>query len=374
MQHYGLPTNVAALFRSKTESDARVICDTICEAIRDAKNPIQPSLKQLYDGLEMALQDPETKFSEAVASGIFTTVTGTAIISAVMAAYASIPRVGRGLINEMPVNNESGKIAGFTDGGGLIEIGEAEEYKESEIGDKYVTFKARKYGRKLSITREAVAFDQTGQLLNRASRLGERMADFEEKLILYKIADATGYESYYPAGTQTALFSTNATETLTQTPANNSQTNALADWTDLNNVYKLLATKKNEAGDPIGISSNIALLAPYALKGTARYIISNTKDTQSSKSSAIAIPAETTATPGGDFYSPFLDALAVGTWYMGDFRRQYTLCRVWGPETQWVRGNDAPSMTMRDIIGAYKVSTFLDVVATDFRFVIRNTA
>lgn len=373
MLTFGIPQSVADLFESCTGPEIRALTEKIVGAIRDEKVKLRPSLKQMHEGL-MEAKRRNQNMTEAIASGVFNVVTQNLVISGVMDGYGTIQRVGRSLVTEIATpNEESGKIVGFTEEATIEQVREGEEYKAAGFTDKYVTFENKKFGRHIPLTKEAIQFDKTGQVLDRARTLGVTLAEHEEETILKTIMDLTDYRAYYPAGTQTALYSTTAGESVNQTPKNNQQINALADWTDIDNSNKLLASKKKENGKPIPLASDNAILVPYALAATAEYVTKNTADTRSNIPAGSMVP-QRIVVPGGTWASPFLDANSATEWYYGSFKRQFVLTRVWGPLTEWIAGQGQVSMMLRDIFGTYLVSTFFGVRARDFRFVVKNTA
>jgi hypothetical protein len=132
---------------------------------------------------------------------LFQTVTGAVIARRVMDAYDQTAGIGDQLvtIERSSVRNE--RIPGFTALQGPKEVKEGSPYEESSFGDKYVSTVESKKGRLLSITEEAVHFDQTNELLRRAARLGEATRMEREKTIVRGVADAD-----YNATTGTGVY------------------------------------------------------------------------------------------------------------------------------------------------------------------------
>jgi hypothetical protein len=375
MLHTGI--DLQGLFRGRSESERAGTVANICEAMSDPKVPHRDrtriSIKAIYDGLVNAMHQDEN-LTEAITSGVFLKLNRTQVVDEVMEGYGSVALVGRNLVtpSQQP-GKRTGTIARATTTATMEEVLESEEYKAATMSDKSVTFRQRKYGRRIDLTKETIMEDQTGTVLDTARNLGQVGAEWEEEKILSTIQDLTGFKGYNPGGTQTDLFSSTATESTDQTPANNIKaSNALADWTDIDNAKQLLASKLKENGKPIATSPNIALLAPVALSGTGGYILKNTADTRANRNANS--PREVLALPGGNHYSPFLDVQSVSTWYLGDFKRQFKQTIYWPLQTFFVDGKTDSSMALRDIFGTWVVSIFFDVIATDFRFVVKSTA
>ncbi|GAF75429.1 unnamed protein product [marine sediment metagenome] len=365
------------LFANRTESELRETTDNLVEAMHGGPKgdgeEILFSLRGVYESLVHAKR-MDANLTEANTSSVFNTVSRTIVVDGVIEGYASVPRIGRDLVNVIPTpGKKTGRLAGVTTDAEIEEVLESEEYKAAGMSDKYVTYANKKYGRHIPITVEAVMEDQTGEVLDKARSIGEILANFEEKKILNAIMDIAGYKGYNPAGVSTTLYSATATESKTQAPAANLKaTNALADWTDIDNAWQLLGTKIGENGDPIAQGSNISLLAPWALRGTGQYIVNNQKDTRATVNADA--PATTLAFPDGSRYSPWLDLQSASTWFFGDFKQQFTKTSYWDLKTKFIDGANDASMQLRDIFGTYLASIYFDVIARDFRFVIKNTA
>ncbi len=369
---YRMPHDVAALFAKQDANGILVTRDRIIESIK-GDEALRPSFKQLYDGLVMAMAQNE-HMTESNTSDLFANISRSVVLTEVMQGYSSVDKVGPNLVRTVPTpGRRTGQIGRSTFGEQPKEVGENEDYPKVGLLEKYVTFENKKYGLALELSKEAVMEDQTGTVLDNAQSVGRRLAEMEEDITLQAITDQTGYESYYPAGTQTALFSTTASpQSKTQTPANNQIVNALTDWTDFDLAHQTLGSKIGEDGRPIAAGSSIGYLGPWALRGTAQYIQEQTKDTRANRSANK--PPIFVDMPGGMNHTPFLDQISNTEWYLGDFKRQYVKTVYWPLTTEFLPGENDSALLLRDTFGVYKASIFFDVVATDFRFVVKNTS
>src|SRR6185503_13025143 len=89
------------------------------------------------------------------------------------------------------------------------------------------------------VTEEAIFFDQTGQGLMRAERLGEMTAEEKELAILSGVIDvgsgAPGFKDVYrPSGSVATLYATGNSNY-------QSTTTALQDWTDIDETLQYAA-------------------------------------------------------------------------------------------------------------------------------------
>lgn len=367
------------LFAGRTEAEIRGTVDNMVEAMRGGKDRAERdrvlfSFRGMHDALVAAMRmDPE--LTEAISSNVFNTLSRSIVVDGVMEGYTGVPRIAAELFRLIPTPGKpTGRIARATTDATMEEVQQLEQYKAAGMSDKYVTFENKKFGRHIPLSREAVMEDQTGTVLDTARGVGEVMANYEEKSALNTIQDVAGFVGYNPAGTQTALYSATATESKTQTPAANLvATNALAAWTNVDAAWKKLGSKIGENGDPIGAATRVSILAPWALRGVGGYVLKNSKSTVATIN-ADAPRMLQESLPDGARYSPWLDLQSPTTWYMGDFRRQFVKTSYWDMETTFINGKNEASFQLRDIYGTFLVSSYFDYIATDFRFVIKNTA
>jgi len=362
------------------------------------------SLRSLWEGLvgpcddTMAYAANQKGFlmQEAVDSTAFANATGVLINAKILEGYdgAAQNMIGDELVTNVPSKLKRETYVGFTSLEGPEQVSEGMPYNESSFEEKYVTSVAEKKGRILEITEEAVFFDQTGQILQRASRLGEMAREEKEETILAGVVDITGgtalgrYQPVYrPSGTAAALYSTaNNNYLSTATP--------LVDWTDIDEVLRYHAENQRDdravSGDrrPI-IWMPRVLLVSRKLAGTAARIL-NATETRSGPAAAagdqqtIAGNPLPTLLPGGFrvLHSPLLDYLAGVTssayddsddWFVGDFKKAFGWQDVWPLQTLRAPQND-DAQFRRDIIARFKVRYFGAILAWDTKWVVKVNA
>jgi hypothetical protein len=249
-----------------------------------------------------------------------------------------------------------------------------------------VTTVESKKGRILSITEEAIHFDQTGELLRRAARIGEATRLEREKTIVRGVTDADYVAStsgvYRPSGTLEQLYPTNGSNynyvgvgnTASGSPYNAAV--GLEDWTDIDFILRFHATQVKddrhapESGEPILWMPRI-LLVPKSKELTALRIVTAT--------TVITATGEDTQrtefrNPFGGAYqvlaSPFLDAVSSDDWYLGDFRRQFIWKEIW-PVQIFRQTRDGDADFDRDVIAKYKVRYYGGINALDEKYVVK---
>ncbi len=124
---------------------------------------------------------------DAVDSAAFSNIIGVLIAAKVIEGYNMPGYIGDRLVTTMPSKLRQERYAGFTAVGQPRDVAEGMPYEETGFHDKFSTSEAFKKGRLLNLTEEAILFDQTGQLLMRAGKLGEQARLERETVILQGI-------------------------------------------------------------------------------------------------------------------------------------------------------------------------------------------
>jgi len=342
----------------------------LIDAKKDEKPLMKPedfSLKELY---------------EAVNTSQFPIITGELLSKKVMQGFNEYPGIADQLVTKFTSKLKTDTIPGAFLKGDLEDIPEGGGYPHSgDIEEFYVTIGGAKRGEILDITDEAIRFDQTGLIMLKASKFGQRAAKDREKSVIYTIMDATvdgkNYYAYYPAGTRTALFrSSNGTSSGVGGGVlyANQITNVLAEYTDLDAAEALFTLIMDENADPIDVmSSNMILLTSRSLKGTASRLTRN-QVLPAISGTSIGMREDNPYYQLKTLFSPWIDKGNSGLfWYYGDFKRQY-LEKVVIPLQILTRKDDKNEAAWeRDVIAQYKVRRFSKVGSIDHRYVVEST-
>lgn len=221
------------------------------------------------------------------------------------------------------------------------DIQEAEEYPILGIyGERVRNLPVRKKGFQLPITREAVLEDDTGALLQAARDAGAALARLKEDLICDMVAGLTPNSVIEQrvgdtAEVTSALF-------LTSGRWVNSHTNALADWTDLDDATNLLIANTIPATGGPAVLLQRHILVPEQRRALA-YRILNAIETRSGSSNVVVAGNPYSGANGAPgvtlLVSPHLyarqiaagvsQANAVGTWYFGDLTQAFRYYQLW---------------------------------------------
>jgi hypothetical protein len=325
----------------------------------------------------------ETLSEADLGTNLFQTVTGALIARRVMDAYQQTEAmIGDRLVSVERSSLRNEKIPGFTALQGPREVKEGMPYEEASFGDKFVSTVESKKGRLLSITEEAVHFDQTNELLRRAARLGEATRLEREKAIVrgaidadYDATNETGV--YRPGGTLQELYPTDGSLVNVLGPNSTisgfNDSYPLVDWTSLAKPLQFHATQVRddrhapETGEPIAWNPRI-LLVPKALEIRALQIVSATLVPANSDGSALAgNPLRGAFTV---LSSPYLDQVSVKEWFLGDFPRQFLWKEIWPVQVFRQTPPEGEGFD-RDVIARFKVRYYGGINALDHRFVLK---
>jgi hypothetical protein len=310
------------------------------EAVATGKvKPEEYSLVDLYESLD------STQFPKATAALIH---------KKVMEGYESTPTIGDQLVTTVPSSKKVETIVGFTAAEGPKQVLEGMPYEDSGISEKYVTIENRKFGRLISVTEETLQFDQTGQILQRAYRIGEKAAYYREKEIVEAVAGINA--GYWPSGSSTTFYTSH-----TQGANTVSGGGGVINETTLQLVKDKMDNMKDENGDYVLINqSGMILLVPPELE-VESWQIMNAVDYGVRGTDYFGVP---------NYFrgrykvlsSPFLTTAT--TWYLGDFKKDWWWTEVYPIQIQ-IKKSDEDKFH-RDVIAYYKVRYFGRCGAVDF--------
>ena len=225
-------------------------------------------------------------------------------------------------------------------------------YGETGYGEKYVTATNYKYGRLISVTEETIQFDQTGQILMRAKKIGEKAALKQEQLIIEGIIDKNS-TVYKPNNTATALYSTTRTYP-------NATATAFGE-AGLEDIEILIGNMKDDNGDPIFVNdATMNLLVPKEVKVEAWQLMNSTNTPESAENAKNYFNGKYKP-----LTSPFLTDSA--DYWLGDFAQDFWWLEVYPLQLMTRNMKDTDEGFKRDIIAQYKTRFFGAIMAVDYR-------
>lgn len=312
------------------------------------------SFRGLHEGLVVA-QD----LQEDIDSSAFPNVLSKLISKKIIDAFEAYPKNGLNLVQVVPSSLKQELVVGWTAVGQISQVNEKDAYQQvSPPDEKFVKINNTKYGGLLDITEEVIKFDQTQQYLQRASMLGERGGQYQDKLIMEGLIDknSTSYNL-------TTLYSSGNSNYL-------SGASSALGTTGWQNAHFTLHTKTDEASQPIWVASDRPILMcapnlmPTAIKlrqgdfgniGTANLDV-NVAQNMFDIVENIYISNPTTATD----------------WYYGSFKRQFQWNEIFPLQVFSRSGQETDDGFKRDVVMQFKVRFYGGIGATETRYVYKN--
>jgi len=302
--------------------------------------------------------------SEAVSSDLFPVITGEIISAKIIAGYESIRKIGDQLTTTVTSNLKIANYAGFTAASGPDKVLEGAPYNDSGLEEKWSQISHTKYGRIISVTEEAIKFDQTGQLLVRAGAIGEKAALYKERLIVEGVQDINN-TVFKPAGVATAYYRTTASG---DRKVNSVASNPFGE-AGLLAAKKIMDAMTDEEGDYIMLSiGQLVGLFPVDLEVRVKQMLQSTLVPE-----GVENAVNTWKGWFNPLASPYVSAQSTSTWYLGDFKKDFIWSEVWPLQTFTAKPGHEDEFN-RDIKSKTKVRFYGEVGAIDDKHGFKFTA
>lgn len=193
-----------------------------------------------------------------VSNAAFTGISGQIVYAETLQKYEDEEFVFTKLIPERKSPYTFEKIAGITRiGGEVLKVPEGQPYPIAGVGQTWIHGpETEKRGLIIPVTREAVFFDRTGDLLDRCGEVGYWVGQEEEERAIDCVIDENGGAKSAAVGGhryhwRDVSISTYNDNTGTHTWDNLAASNGLVDWTDLDAADQLLnAMTDPDTGKP----------------------------------------------------------------------------------------------------------------------------
>lgn len=311
----------------------------------------------------------------AVSTVHFTNITGQIVYSTVLAKYNDPNFLADQLFTTVPTQFDGEKIPGIGRIGDQAEaIAEGASYPYAGVSEEWIeTPQTIKRGFIVPVTKEAIFFDRTGLVLERAGEVAQWIGVNKEKRCLdVALGITTTYKRNGAA----------AAATYGDTPFDNlAASNALVDWTNIENAELLFdgLTDPN-TGEPISVIPD-TIIVPTALKHTAKRIVNatNVRFGPGGSTSATAITADSPSPINGSQYailsSPYVKSRtsSASTWFIGQPKRAFVYMQNWPITVTQAPANSEAEFT-NDIVSRFKVSERGAAGVKEPRFMVKATA
>lgn len=234
-----------------------------------------------------------TEAGDAIDVSAFAHITGQLFFNRILKGWKNAVMIGEKLTQNFPTKLDGEKIPWIghaTSEGETVNPGG--NYPENSFGERYVTTPAtKKQGSILSLTKEAIFFDLTGQMLKGGEELGTRLGYNKEKQILRTVM---GIDNTYSLNDITAnTYQTTAGAT-PNTYINSQVSTPLIDWTSVQQYYTLSSQVLDpDTSNPIITKPKMILTMP-ARAMQARRLVAATQV----RSTSPAFDGSAAANPG----------------------------------------------------------------------------
>jgi hypothetical protein len=312
----------------------------------------------------------------AVNTTAFSNITGQIMFTKVLEAYQNPGFVFSNLVPTVPTRFSGEKLPGITSLGELDSpVKEGHPIPEVGIEESYIeTPETEKRGNILSVTLEAVYFDRTNLILQRANGVGDSLGLNKEKRIIRVAVGATN--NYRRNGTTLNTY-------LTSGGWVNDHSNQFTDWTSVDKAMQLFANMVDpDNGESIVINPN-SIVVSQAKAFTANRFLNATEVRHKTDSGNLETVS---ANPIGGMLTSYVSQLmrneivsklsvsssnADQYWLMGDFAKAFAYMQNWPLQYAQERDNSAIAFT-HDIIARFKVTERGVAAVMDPRYVVRN--
>lgn len=368
----------------------------VAEALESGQlKPEDFSIREAFAGLvddglqvmEDMREDTEYTREAAVNTSLFSTITKSVLAQQVKDSFMLEEFVLGRLIPTETARMQGEVLPGFTPIGDRAEIvAEGDEYPLVNFNEDWERMPiAYKKGMIIPITREAVLFDRTNQILQIAAGIGEWLGVQREKEIADTIIDnprgsATGGmgNRLEWRGTQYATYDTGTNWT-------NSHQNVLTDYTDIENSEKLLDDMVEPyTGEPVVMGGRRTLLCmpskwyTAVSLGAATELRDGTNPVTIRPNPYQGLDVQRSrflyrrVINGGNAGVAVSAANAAVYWYWGDFNRAFAW-REHMPLTVEQQGPGSGWDFSRDILTSYKARYMGTARTKQPRAIIRST-
>lgn len=332
------------------------------------------------------------RVSNAVVSSQFPTISKVAINKAILDSYELYQEGVDQLVSEVSGTRTNEEyLAGFTDTEGPEIRPESMSYEETNFGERDITVKLADFGRTLSVTRETIFNDRTGQLLENARGFGELGAQHRAKMIIQTLEvlprsafkePTGGSKAFTYKGTshQNTVFynATNHSTIDGRVNANLVASNSLVDYTDIKAAMLLFNAMKTPAGNEMMVNPRFVVV--HADKEVDAWQILSTDTFWKAGQGANVAPVDYhNANPYGPkglrrftvVASRFVNTNT--TWYLGDIPKQLKWIWIWKPSTA-VLAQSSERAFFNNILITYKFSYHGGCGHSDYSYIVKNTA
>lgn len=320
---------------------------------------------------------PLYEAGDAVTSSAFSRISGQIIYNEVMQAFNDEAFVFSPLVPTISTQFSGETIPGIGRMGDVARvIEEGQPYTRAGLNPDWIqTPTTEKRGLMIDLTREAVFFDRTNLIMERAKEVGAWLGLNREKRIIDAFIDENQTRHQYTwKGTSYATYQT-------ATPWDNiTATAALVDWTDIDEAEQTLASILDpNTGEPIMSMPRHLVVTRQNLYAAKRIINATEVAVTTPGYATTANPSQTrTANPISNYTIVSSQLLASRmatdtTWYLGDISKMIRYMENFPLQVEQAPANSG-DMFERDIVASFKAGERGAAVVIEPRVTTKCTA
>ncbi|MFZ5831597.1 MAG: hypothetical protein ACOY3P_16045 [Planctomycetota bacterium] len=318
---------------------------------------------------------------DGVDATAFSNITGQIVQAKILEAYQQEAFVLSRLVETIPTRLDGERIPGVGRlGDEAVEVAPGMPYPSLGLAEDYIdTPQTTKRGFIVPVTREAIFFDRTHLILQRAAEVGEALGLNKEKRLLDLLLGVTnnyrwkgvGYNTFYAAGDPGPSG---------DAPWVNAITDELEDWTDVDAAEQCFAEILDpNTGEPVLVHATTVLVMP-AYRHAAHRIFSATEISYSDGTHTTAATNPLGRYQVVESRLAYRRLIASGVeadaarryWFLGDFRRSFAYMENWPiTVTQSPLGSEADFA--QDIVVRFKASERGAAAVINPRYVVRSS-
>jgi len=318
----------------------------------------------------------------AVMASAFSNITGQIVFNATLQSYENEDFVFTKEIPTTSTQFSGERIPGIGGIGDKAEVvGEGQLYPMVGVTEDFIdTPQTTKRGLILPLTKEAAFFDRTGLLLQRCAQVGLYLGINKEKRAIDCVIDENTTVHRYNRKLR-GVVATYNDNTGAHDWDNLQASNALVNWTNVDNVDQLLyAILDPNTGEPIIITGKMQLIVARGLVKTAEYILHSTQIVQ--QTAGFATTGNLTAQWAPNVVPQFeikssrmlnTRMAAATAWYYGSINQAFQYMQNWPLTTVEAPSNSEMEFT-QDIVMRWKASERGQYAVTDPRYIAKSTA
>ncbi|MCC6125823.1 MAG: hypothetical protein IT426_12725 [Pirellulales bacterium] len=312
----------------------------------------------------------------------FSNITGQIIRTKIMQAYRQEAFAVSKLVDTIPTRLDGERIPGVGRlGDQAAEVAPGMPYPHLGFGEDYIdTPQTAKHGFIVPVTKEAIFFDRTHLVLQRAAEVGEALGLHKEKRLIDLVVGAAN--NYKWKGVNYDTYSATGSGAPPDGAWINQTDQELCDWTDVDAAEQLFADILDpNTGEPVLIQATTVLVTP-AYRHAAHRVFNAAEITYETGGGNLATTA---ANPLGNYrvaesrlmYRRIVAAgetaaAAKKWWFIGDFRKAFAYMENWPiTVTQSPVGSEAEFN--QDIVVRFKASERGAAAVINPRYVVKST-